>query len=297
MTADPTFSAIAAAVSWLFALLTWAQYRQRGKLHQLLWTVGIGVFALSVTVEATARAQGAWSDGGYRIWYFSGAMLGVAFLGQGTLHLLNRDAWTMRSLEILIVLSVIAGVIVLNAPADFAKLTSPFEPSGRAFAELREAGFASPRAWTIPFNLYGTFWLVGGALYSTVQLWRVNRARAVGTLLIALAGLLLASTSTLNRFGITYLESVGRMVGVSLLFAGFLATGLDASKLPTIRLPRVSSTMMLGLTGGVTALTAFFILEPGVWRAVQQYPGLVVIAGMILALTIAVINKGRQRVR
>lgn len=297
VTADPTFSAIAAAVSWLFALLTWTQYRQRGKLHQVLWAVGIGFFALGVTVEAIARAQGAWSDGGYRLWYFSGAMLGVAFLGQGTLHLLNRDTWTMRLLELLIVMSVIAGVIVLNAPADFSKLATPFEPSGRAFAELREAGFASPRTWTIPFNLYGTFWLVGGALYSTAQLWRVNRARALGTLLIALAGVLLASTSTLNRFGITYLESLGRMVGVSVLFAGFLVTGLDASKFLTIRLPQVSPTMVFGVTGCLVALIAFFILEPGVWHVVQEYPGLVVIGGMILALSIAVINKARQRAR
>jgi hypothetical protein len=87
------------------------------------------------------------------------------------------------------------------------------------------------------------------------------------------------------------------MVGVSVLFAGFLVTGLDTSKFPAIHLPRVSKMVVFGVIGWLVALIAFFILEPGVWRVVQEHPGLVVIAGMILALTIAVINKARQRAR
>ncbi len=295
MSSDPAFSALAAAVSWLFALLTWGQYRSRGKLHQLIWTVGIAFFALGVTVEAIARAQGAWSDGGYRLWYFSGAMLGVAFLGQGTLHLLDRRDWTLRALELLIVLALVAGLVALNAPIDFSKLTAPFEPSGKAFMEIKQAGWATPRSWTIPFNLYGTVWLVGGALYSSIALWRKDRVRALGTLLIAVSGLTLASTSTLNRFGITYLESVGRMVGVSLLFAGFLVTGLDASKLPRVQLPRVQPMVLVAASGWALALVGFFALEPGVWQAFEKYPGLVLVGGMVLALTVAVINKARQR--
>jgi hypothetical protein len=294
---DPAFSALAAAVSWLFALLTWGQYRSRGKLHQLIWSIGIAFFALGVTIEAVARGQGAWSDGGYRLWYFSGAMLGVAFLGQGTLHLLDRQAWTVRSLEVLIVLALVAGLIVLNAPVDFSRLATPFEPSGKAFAEIKQAGWATPRSWTIPFNLYGTLWLVGGALYSTIALWRRDRTRAVGTLLIAVSGLMLASTSTLNRFGVTYLESVGRMLGVSVLFAGFLVTGLDASKLPQINWPKVQPMALLAALGWTLALIAFFLLEPGVWHALEKYPGLVLVGGMVLALAVAVVNKARQRAR
>jgi hypothetical protein len=301
VSSDPTFSALAAAVSWLFALLTWGQYRSRGKLHQLIWTVGIAFFALGVTVEAVARGQGGWSDGGYRIWYFSGAMLGVAFLGQGTLHLLDRRAWTVRSLEVLMVLALVSGLIVLNAPLDFSRLSTPFEPSGKAFAEIRQAGWATPRSWTIPFNIYGTLWLVGGALYSSIALWRKDRARAVGTLLIAVSGLMLAGTSTLNRFGVTYLESLGRMVGVSVLFAGFLVTGLDASKLqvnwPRVTLPKIQPMLVFAALGWGFALIAFFQLEPGVWRVFERFPGLVLVAGMVLALTVAVVNKARQRVR
>lgn len=297
MSSDPAFSALAAAVSWLFALLTWGQYRSRKKLHQLIWTIGIAFFALGVTVEAIARSQGAWTVGGYRVWYFCGAMLGVAFLGQGTLHLLDRRDWTVRSLEVLIVLALVAGLVVLNAPVDFSRLAAPFEPSGKAFTEIKQSGWATPRSWTIPFNLYGTLWLVGGAMYSTLALWRKDRIRAVGTLLIALAGLMLASTSTLNRFGITYLESVGRMVGVSVLFAGFLVTGLDATKLLQIRLPRVQPMVIVAATGWMLALIGFFALEPGVWQALEKYPGLFLVAGMILALTVAVVNKARQRVR
>lgn len=292
------FGTLAASIAWLFALLTLSQYRDRRGLHQLVWTAGVGLFALGVTAETIAAAQGAWSEGGYRLWYYAGAMQGVAFLGQGTLHLLDRGAWTQRSLEILCVLAIVSGVLVLNAPLDFARLASPAEPSGRAFAGIAEAGWASPRTWTIPFNVYGTFWLVGGALYSTLRLWNASRTRAWGTLLIALAGLLLASTSTLNRFGVVGGESLGRMAGVAILFLGFVATGLDASRLPRLpRLPRVPPLVTVAGLGWGLALLAFFRLEPGAWRALMDAPGLFLIAGILVGLFAVVVNKARGRTR
>ena len=291
---DALFGALAAAVSWLFALLTWNQYRTRGKQYQLLWTVGIGFFALGVTLEVVAQAQGAWNEAGYRAWYFTGAMLGVAWLGQGTLHLLDKRPWVQRSLEILIIASLVAFVVVLNAPLQLSNLETAFTPKGTAFADIKLAGWASPRAWTIPFNIYGTLWLVGGALYSSAQLMRANRTRAWGTLLIALAGLMLAGTSTLNRFGIAGLESIGRMVGVSVLFMGFGLTSVDPEKLPKVNLPKIPPLVIFAALGWAFALFAFFQLEPGAWKAVVEYPGLFLIAVILLGLFGLVINKARN---
>jgi hypothetical protein len=290
MSTDLLFSSIASAVAWLFTLLTFAQYRTRGRQHQLLWTLGIGSFALAVTADTVARAQGGWSDGGYRLWYFFGAMHGVTLLGQGTLHLLNRRIWTQRLLEVIGVL-----MIVLNAPLDLTRLETPFEAKGTAFADIGEMGFATPRFWTIPFNLYGTLWLIGGALYSTAQLWRVNRTRATGTLLIALSGVMLASVSSLNRFGITYLESVGRMVGVTVLFLGFLFTTLEPINLPRVNLPRIPPLVLFAALGWGFALFAFFQLEPAAWRALLEYPGLFLIAAIMLGLFWLVLQKARGR--
>lgn len=251
-------------------------------------------FALGVTLEVVARAQNAWNDAGYRAWYFTGAMMGVAWLGQGTLHLLDKRPWVQRSLEMLIIASLVAFVVLLNAPLQLSNLETAFLPKGTAFADIKLAGWASPRAWTIPFNIYGTLWLVGGALYSSVQLWRVKRTRAWGTSLIALAGLMLAGTSTLNRFGIAELESIGRMIGVGVLFMGFGLTNIDPEKLPKVNLPKIQPLMLIAALGWGFALFAFFKLEPGAWTAMVDYPGLFLIAVILLGLFALVINKARN---
>jgi hypothetical protein len=292
---DLLYSSIASAVAWLFTLLTYQQYRTRGRQHQLLWTLGIAGFAFAVTADTVARAQGAWSDAGYRLWYYFGAMHGVTLLGQGTLHLLDKRAWTSRLLEVIVVLMLVSLLIVLNAPLDLTKLETPWEPKGTAFPDISALGFATPRFWTIPFNLYGTLWLVGGALYSTAQLWRVNRTRAVGTLLIAVSGLMLAGTSSLNRFGIVYLESLGRMVGVTVLFLGFLFTTLEPERLPRVNLPKVPPLVIVAVSGWALALAAFFQLEPAAWQALVQYPGLFLIGLLIVTLFWLVLQKARQR--
>lgn len=292
-----TFSSLASAISWLFVLLTYQQYRERGKTHQLLWTLGMASFALAITADTVARAQGGWGESGYRIWYFFGAMHGVTLLGHGTLMLLNRQAWTQRLLEVVVVLMLISLVIVLNAPIDFSRLAQAFEPKGTAFPSIEQLGFATPRFWTIPFNLYGTFWLVGGALYSSLSLWRSHRPRAIGTLLIALAGFILAGVSSLNRFGIDYLEAIGRMVGVAVLFVGFLFTTLEPNALPKVNLPKIPPLVLAAVSGWGLALTAFFQLEPAAWKAVVEYPGLFLIAAIIVAMFWLVLQKARQRAK
>ena len=288
---------LAVLVSWLFTLLAWNQFSARRKLHQGVWTFGLLSFAVGVTCEAVARGQGAWSETTYRLWYFTGAMHGVTWLGQGTLHLLNRRAWTNRMLEVLLVLAVITGIVVMNAPINFSNLAVPFEPSGKAFNEIKTAGWATPRAWTIPFNIYGTIWLVGGAFVSSLSLWRSHRPRALGTLLIAIAGLGLASTSSLNRFGISGLETVGRLIGISVLFAGFLITNLETNAFAGIRLPRLQPMTLLAVTGWALAITAFFKLEPAALKFTLESPGLVLIGGFVLAFAVLVILKARQRSR
>lgn len=292
-----TFSSLASAISWLFVLLTYQQFRERGKIHQLLWTLGIASFAVAVTADTVARAQGGWGDGGYRIWYFFGAMHGVTLLGHGTLMLLNKQPWTQRLLEVIVVMMIVSAVIIINAPIDFKLLESPFEPKGTAFPDISQMGFATPRFWTIPFNLYGTFWLVGGALYSSLTLWRSHRPRAIGTLLIAVAGFVLATVSSLNRFGIDYLEAIGRMIGVTILFVGFLFTTLEANALPKVNLPKVPPLVLAAVSGWGLALTAFFQLEPAAWKALVDYPGLFLIAAIILGMFWLVLQKARQRAK
>ena len=105
-----------------------------------------------------------------------GSLAGVLY----TLVFFRRLGWE-ETVVWTIIASLVAFVVVLNAPLQLSNLEAAFTPKGTAFADIKLAGWASPRAWTIPFNIYGTLWLVGGALFSSVQLWRANRTRAWGT--------------------------------------------------------------------------------------------------------------------
>ena len=171
-----------------------------------------------VSAELLARLQGGWSPFLYRLWYLTGAMHGVTFLGLGSLALLRPRA--ARGLLLALSPLFLWGLyLVASAPLDFARLPEPYAPLGAAFPP---PGLTSPRLWTLPFNLLGTLLMAGVALYTTLLFRRQNPLRARGTALILLATLVLASTSALNRFGVAGLEEAGRALGVGLLYLGVL---------------------------------------------------------------------------
>ena len=80
------------------------------------------------------------------------------------------------------------------------------------------------RALTPIFNLYGTVTLVGGALYSAWIFWRkrVLLHRTIGNLLIAVGALAPAFGGAFSRFGISGALYWGELLGVILLFIGFV---------------------------------------------------------------------------
>ncbi|WP_460171983.1 hypothetical protein [Thermus sp. FJN-A] len=207
---------VAVALSWALFGLTFARYRRRPSLHNAFYSLGLLFFALAVSAELMARLGGAWSPFLYRLWYLTGAMHGVTFLGLGSLALLNPKA--ARALLLWLSPFILWGFfLVASAPLDFSRLPEAYAPLGTAFPPPSPT---SPRLWTIPFNLLGTVLMAGVALYTTLLFWRRNPLRAQGTALIFLAALVLASTSTLNRFGVVGLEEAGRAFGVFLLYLG-----------------------------------------------------------------------------
>ncbi|WP_024119530.1 hypothetical protein [Thermus thermophilus] len=209
---------LATALSWALFALTFGRFRRRPSLPNALYSLGLLFFALAVSAELLARLQGGWSPFLYRLWYLTGAMHGVTFLGLGSLALLRPRA--ARGLLLALSPLFLWGLyLVASAPLDLARLPEPYAPSGAAFPP---PGLASPRLWTLPFNLLGTLLMAGVALYTTLLFRRQNPLRARGTALILLATLVLASTSALNRFGVAGLEEAGRALGVGLLYLGVL---------------------------------------------------------------------------
>jgi hypothetical protein len=84
---------------------------------------------------------------------------------------------------------------------------------------------------TILLNIYGTLWLVGGALWSAWLFWRkrVLLNRALGNVLIGVGAFLPASAGTLIKLGLADWLSLSQLLGAVLMFIGFTLTTLPQS--------------------------------------------------------------------
>jgi len=80
---------LSSLVSFLFAGLTFAQWRARRRSFQLVWTLGLLWYGISAGTEFWGGAFG-WSEPVYRLWYLIGALFVAAYLGMGTIYLLAK---------------------------------------------------------------------------------------------------------------------------------------------------------------------------------------------------------------
>jgi hypothetical protein len=82
----PALTAFLAVVMAIALLDQWLERRQP---FQLVWAIGMTFFGIASGCEALAAAGG-WSEGLYRTWYLSGAVLTAGWLGLGTALLLAK---------------------------------------------------------------------------------------------------------------------------------------------------------------------------------------------------------------
>jgi hypothetical protein len=169
-----------------------------------------------------------YSELALKAWYLGGAMLAAPWLGQGTVFLLVRKRGVAVTLAAgLLLLSLLAFELVRAAPSQGGAGYDPaLDPSGQYRAILARNGLII--ALTIILNLYGTLALAGGAIYSGYLFWRkqVLPRRVAGNVLIAAGALLPASGGTSVLAGVADWHSLSLLVGVILLYAGYLvATG------------------------------------------------------------------------
>lgn len=76
-------------LSFVFAAMVLDQWRRRRHGFQLVWGIGLLWYGVSTGAEFLGEAFG-WSGGVYRVWYLFGAFLVPAYLGAGTVYLLNK---------------------------------------------------------------------------------------------------------------------------------------------------------------------------------------------------------------
>ncbi|HLZ70284.1 MAG TPA: hypothetical protein VKV26_10300 [Dehalococcoidia bacterium] len=222
------------AISLLASLITFAfagavlwQYRRRRRLHRLVWAVALLCYGAATSAQFVAEGWG-WSTPAFRIWYLSGGLLTAAYLGQGTAFLLLPRRAARIIFAVLLLVSAVATLRIFTVPLHLGEILPP-------------AGKVTPRATSLPadlradaalLNIYGTLLLVGGAIWSAilyldVRLDRRRRAgnRVIANLLIAGGAIVIASAGSLEAFGHGEFLYAGEILGISIIFAGFLRSG------------------------------------------------------------------------
>ncbi len=250
---------LSAAVMGMFAVNVLQRYIQRRAPHFLFWGIGLALFGAASFAEAVLSL--AWNPAVFFVWYYCGAVLTAAWIGQGTLYLLFRKPWVHAVTATLVFGSVVAGALLAQAmPAlDTSAFTSdrPISeqystrrldpgdtpPPGAETATLNYRGeevtvvrgllpLGAPVRLTTPFfNIYGTLALVGGAIWSAYLFWRkrVLPNRVIGNILIAAGALSIGLASTLTRLGVGRYLYLGELLAAVLMFVGFQAAARPAT--------------------------------------------------------------------
>jgi hypothetical protein len=211
---SPFIPLTSAIISFIFAVTVLDQFLARRKAYQLIWSLGLFMYAVSTATEFWV---GMWGINQivYRLWYLFGAIFVAAYLGMGTLYLLVPRRTAHIIMAVLLALSVYAALRVSTATIDLSDL--------RVLA-----GSAMPqgvRLLTPIFNTFGTLALVGGAVYSAWVFWRQRLMphRVVSNILIAVGAILPAAGGTHVRLGGGMpLFYIFELLGIVIIFTGFL---------------------------------------------------------------------------
>lgn len=200
-------SLAAAIIGVAFSALVFGHWRSHRKPFLLAWSFGLAMFAVAALLQFVAEAYG-WSDSLYRAYYFLAAPL-VAVLGVGSALLVNRRIGLGFALYTGI-LAVGFAWVVFTAPVNPGVFQNAI-PGGAGFPE-------SVRIWSPLFTAPGSLALIIIALYSY---WRT---RLSFNLYIAAGAIAAAGSGSLATLGLTWVLYLGELLGIALMFWGFLAS-------------------------------------------------------------------------
>lgn len=205
---DLLFPLLASSLSLVFAWLVFRQFAERKKIYQLLWAISFLLFAFATFAEFYSELTDAWPHGMYRIYYWSAATL-VGIMGAGSVYLLpNKKAG-----HLFLVFVLFVSALMLYRVMTVDLLTEAFVPGHTV------AGKAMPSAVRILSPLLTA---PGGLALIGVAAWSWLRTRSSFNLLIALGGIILSASGGAARFGRPEYLYLGEMLGLFVLFIGFL---------------------------------------------------------------------------
>ncbi len=206
-------SVSAALVALAFACSTFERWLARGRRHELAWSGALALFVVAAAALAAGAGLG-WNGVTFRLFYLFGAILNVPFLALGTVYLLGGTRVGDRAAIALGLLGAFAVGVVVTAPFTAPLPRHTLVQGSKVFPVLPRvlAGVASGGGATV--ILAGAVWSIarrreGRAIVS-------NGLIAVGTLVLGGSGVFNSVLDAMTAF------SVALMVGIALIFAGFL---------------------------------------------------------------------------
>jgi len=206
-----------------FFTVIYNHWRQKpDALYLLWWTIGVVCYGIGTLVESIHTIYG-WSPFIFKAWYIAGAFLGGVPLAQGTIYLLMKRSTANKLTVGLVIILIISAILVVLSPLDSSKVTEKLNGNVLEWTFIR--------AITPFINIYALIFLVGGAFYSAFKYFKTQdfKGRFWGNLLIAVGGLLPGIGGTATKFGYTYVLYVTELLGILLIFWGYMVIKNDAS--------------------------------------------------------------------
>lgn len=193
--------------------------------HLLWWAVGVFFYGVGTLLESIITVGGNTLLLN-RLWYWAGAILGAYPLATGSVYLLHRRKLAHLLTAVSMIFVIVGTVGVFMTPL-IAENLNPDKPDGNVIA------------WTwIRFpitpviNFYAAFFLIGGAIVSSLRFFETPemRRRAYGTALIAFGAILPGIGGSLAKVGFDgnmetggFVEALylGEFLGIILIWWGY----------------------------------------------------------------------------
>lgn len=209
-----------AVLGFVYVGLLVAQYAKRRKMHQLMWAIGFLFYAVAAVMEFWSEKTVHWDPTVYRFYIVLAASL-VGFLGNGTLYLVSKKRlWGDVYLGFNLVCLAIFLYGTLTADLLMDKLVAGIVVGGQALG----ASGTFPRIMSLPFNIPGSLFLLGGSVLSIIKFWpkKTFRYRVWANVLIIIGTLMIAGAGSMARLGASGWLYVAEMVASAILLWGFL---------------------------------------------------------------------------
>jgi hypothetical protein len=200
-------------VSGAFAVAVAMQYARKRRPSQLAWAIGLLLFTVAAFMGYLARSGGA-TELEYRLFYLFGAIANVAWLALGTLFIV-APRYGRAALALVLALSAVAVYAVFASPVDIAVAVD----TGKGYPDG-----SLPRILAAIGSGVGSIVLFGGALWSAWVFFRRRNQgrRAVANAVIAVGVLIVAAGGTVAFTGASGILEATNLLGVSVMFVGFL---------------------------------------------------------------------------